>query len=97
MDPNDVRLNDTKGFNVLSGVSIFPHYTNKKSKLTKEKSEVIAVPKEDAIYVNENKVEVIGTKPYYTFKDGISKNWNKRYMINTTTSNKVIRKRLHIY
>lgn len=73
MDPNDVRLNDTKGFNVLSGVSIFPHYTNKKSKLTKEKSEVIAVPKEDAIYVNENKVEVIGTKPYYTFKDGISK------------------------
>lgn len=39
MNPNDVKLNDTKGFNVLSGVSIFPHYTNKKSKLTKEKNE----------------------------------------------------------
>lgn len=91
MDPNDVKLNDTKGFNVLSGISIFPHYTNKKSKLTDEENEtrlnnftnsiiefsistgeVIAIPEEDAIYVNEEKVEVIGTKPYYTFKNGVS-------------------------
>lgn len=34
MDPNNVELKDTKGFDVLQGVSIFPHYTNKKSKLT---------------------------------------------------------------
>ena len=91
MDPNDVKLNDTKGFNVLSGISIFPHYTNKKSKLTDEENEtrlnnftnsiiefstsigeVIAIPEEDAIYINEEKVEVIGTKPYYTFKNGVS-------------------------
>lgn len=90
MDPNDVKLNDTKGFNVLSGISIFPHYTNKKSKLTDEENEtrlnsftnsiiefstsigeVIAIPEEDAIYINEEKVEVIGTKPYYTFKNGV--------------------------
>ena len=32
MDPNDVALVDTKGFNVMNGISIFPHYTNKKSK-----------------------------------------------------------------
>ena len=91
MDPNDVKLNDTKGFNVLSGISIFPHYTNKKSKLTDEENEtrlnnftnsiiefstsigeVIAIPEEDAIYIKEEKVEVIGTKPYYTFKNGVS-------------------------
>ena len=91
MDPNDVKLNDTKGFNVLSGISIFPHYTNKKLKLTDEENEtrlnnftnsiiefstsigeVIAIPEEDAIYINEEKVEVIGTKPYYTFKNGVS-------------------------
>lgn len=91
MDPNDVKLNDTKGFNVLSGISIFPHYTNKKSKLTDEENEtrlnnftnsiiefstsigeVIAIPEEDAIYINEEKFEVIGTKPYYTFKNGVS-------------------------
>ena len=34
MDSNDVDLNDTAGFNTINGVSIFPHYTNKKSKLT---------------------------------------------------------------
>lgn len=40
MDPNDVNLSDTKGFNSLSGISIFPHYTNKKSKLTEEENQL---------------------------------------------------------
>lgn len=39
MDSNDVDLNDTVGFDALNGVSIFPHYTNKKSKLTEEQNE----------------------------------------------------------
>lgn len=34
MDSNDVNLQDTKGFDVLNGISIFPHYTNIKSGLT---------------------------------------------------------------
>ncbi len=38
MDPNDVNLKDTKGFNLIDGISIFPHYTNKKSKLTEEQN-----------------------------------------------------------
>lgn len=38
MDPNDVNLTDTYGFDVLSGVSIFPHYTNKKSKLSDQEN-----------------------------------------------------------
>ncbi len=92
MDPNDVNLTDTKGFNSISGISIFPHYTNKKSELTEEENavilnnftnsiikfsqtigEVIAIPEEDAIYVNGDSIEIIGTRPYYIFKNGMVK------------------------
>lgn len=90
MDPNDVNLTDTLGFNALSGISIFPHYTNRKSNLTEEENEarlnqftnsiihfsqsvgeVIAIPEEDAIYVNDDCFELIGTRPYYTCKNGV--------------------------
>ncbi len=92
MDSNDVNLIDTKGFNSISGISIFPHYTNKKIKLTEEENEVrlnnftnsiikfsqkvgkvIAIPEEDAIYINGDNIEVIGTRPYYIFENGIVK------------------------
>lgn len=87
MDHNDVKLKDTKGFGVLSGISIFPHYTNRKSKYTEEENnermkmftdsitkysekigKVIAIPEEDAIYISEEGIQVIGTKPYFVFK-----------------------------
>ncbi len=90
MDQNDVNLTDTKGFDMLSGISVFPHYTNKKSKLTEEENEerlnkftksiihfsqsvgeVIAIPEEDAIYVNNSSIELLGTRPYFTFKNGL--------------------------
>ena len=88
MDPNDVKLMDTKGFGVLNGISFFPHYTNIKKKLSAEENElrtkrftdsiiefsynskVIAIPEEDAIYVNGDTYEVIGTLPYYIFNKG---------------------------
>lgn len=90
MDRNDVNLTDTRGFDVLSGISIFPHYTNKKSKLTDDENEerlnkftnsiinfskstgkVIAIPEEDAIYVNNDSIELLGTRPYFTFENGL--------------------------
>lgn len=90
MDSNDVDLKDTAGFNSLNGLSIFPHYTNKKSKLTEEENKirmdkftdsiidfttsiggVVAIPEEDAIFVNGNQIEIIGTRPYYTFDNGV--------------------------
>lgn len=90
MDLNIVGITDSKGFDAISGISIFPHYTNKKSKLTEEQNEsrlknftnsiidfsqtvgeVIAIPEEDFIYVNDNEVEVLGTRPYYIFKNGL--------------------------
>lgn len=95
MDPNDVKLKDTKGFDELSGISIFPHYTNRKSKHTEEENnermkmftdsitkysekigKVIAIPEEDAIYISEEGVQVIGTKPYFVFKNGVSEKIN---------------------
>ena len=90
MDGNDINLTNTRGFDVLSGVSIFPHYTNKKSKLTEEENKerlnkftnsiinfsksigkVIAIPEEDAIYVNNDSIELLGTKPYFIFENGL--------------------------
>ena len=41
MDPNDVNLTDTEGFDVLSGISIFPHYINLNSKLTEEENQTM--------------------------------------------------------
>lgn len=41
MDPNIVGLTDTKGFDVLYGISIFPHYMNLKAKLNDEENQAI--------------------------------------------------------
>ena len=86
----------------MQGVSIFPHYTNKKSKLTEQENEVrlnkfttsivkflksvgevIAIPEEDAIYINDAKVEILGTRPYYTFKNEISQKYEIENNYNT--------------
>lgn len=95
MDKNDVNLIDTKGFDCLNGISIFPHYTNTKSKLTAEENEirtagftkaimefsneigdVLAVPEEDTIYINDDSIELIGPRPYYECKNGIMEEKN---------------------
>ena len=113
MDPNNVELKDTKGFDVLQGVSIFPHYTNKKSKLTEQENEVrlnkfttsivkfsksvgevIAIPEEDAIYINDDKVEILGTRPYYTFKNEISQKYEIENNYNTKKISNKIKKEL---
>lgn len=90
MDSNDVKLIDTRGFDVLSGISIFPHYTNTKKRLSDEENkermnkftqaivnfslnngDVYAIPEEDAIYFDGISVEVLGTRNYYYFSNGM--------------------------
>lgn len=90
LDPNDVSLQETSGFNKFNNVSIFPHYTNYRSKFTEEENKermdkfskyiidyslnvgkVYAIPEEDAIYVDDDNFEVIGTLPYYIAENGI--------------------------
>ena len=80
-DVNHVGLCDIAGFNVLNGISLLCHYTNrteeKDGKSTEYLTElskrlkVIALPEEDTLFVNGNKIEVIGTRPYYYFENGI--------------------------
>lgn len=79
-DPNDVGLSDILGFDVLGGVSLLCHYTNGTHEKDNENKEyllrlskrmkIIALPEEDTIFINENSVEVIGTRPYYYFANG---------------------------
>ena len=83
MDDNDVNLIDTKGFNVLNGKSIFGHYTNEDSIEAHERfknyllnyslsnEEVIALPEEDTIFIDDDNISIFGDKPYYEFRDGI--------------------------
>ena len=98
MDSNYVGLKDTKGFNKLNGKSIFPHYTNSKTvekhnKYTNDLinyssiyEDVIAIPEEDTIYIEDDKIIIIGEKPFYEFSNGVSKkiDFNDLYSINNS-------------
>ncbi|MBQ4522502.1 MAG: Type 1 glutamine amidotransferase-like domain-containing protein [Lachnospiraceae bacterium] len=80
-DANEVNLNDISGFDVLNGVSVLCHYMNN----TAEKDEqskgyllelskhrkVVALPEEVTLFINDNKMEVIGDNPYYYFENGL--------------------------
>lgn len=80
-DENEVNLNETSGFDILNGISILCHYTNR----TAEKDEksrqyllevskrrkVVALPEEVTLFVNGDDIEVIGNKPYYFFENGV--------------------------
>jgi dipeptidase E len=82
MDPNDIELNETQGADILFGMSITAHYTNKNEEKTalatnhlieysKDKEAVIALPEEDTLFINDDIVKIVGTKPYYIFHNGI--------------------------
>lgn len=79
-DENNVGLINTKGFDVLNGISILCHYTNRNEEknavntdFLRRKSydmNIIALPEEDTIFVNDEKIEVMGPCPYYIFSNG---------------------------
>ena len=75
-DKNEVGLIDINGFNMINDYSLLCHYTNEDEdkrnyllELSKIKK-VYAIPEEDTIYINDNKIEFIGTEPYYEFING---------------------------
>ena len=80
-DENNVGLRDFSGFNVLNGISLLCHYTNRTEEKDRESTEylkelskrlkVVALPEEDTIFINGDQIEVIGTRPYYYFENGI--------------------------
>lgn len=85
-DENNVNLEDVEGFDVLNDYSLLCHYTNRNQEITEKstnyllelsnKKSILAIPEEDTIIVNENEMEIIGTRPFYIFKNGIKKEYN---------------------
>ena len=79
-DDNEVRLTDTKGFDVLSGISFFCHFTNRipehdqrsECYLLKisDHRKTYALPEEDTLFLNGTQVEEFIDRPYYIFDNG---------------------------
>ncbi len=79
-DPNDVGLTDTAGMDVLQGVSLLCHFTSREKAEDERSKEyllgiskhrrVLALPEEVTLFVNDDTVEVIGERPYYSFENG---------------------------
>lgn len=80
-DENEVGLIDNTGFNMIKGYSLLCHYTSRNAERTKLSTDyllelsklkpIYAIPEEDTIYVEDDKLHFIGTRPYYEFKDGV--------------------------
>ena len=76
-DENLVELKDTTGFDMINGYSLFVHYQKKPEQLeqTKEKMKrlilaghnVVALPEETSVYIDDDEVTVIGQKPAEIF------------------------------
>ena len=73
MDKNDVKLEDTKGFNLLNEISLFVHYTNYKSKLTEEENKKLTKKYTDFIvkYTKDNEQVIAYPEEDTIFFDGI--------------------------
>lgn len=80
-DDNGVGLIDNTGFNMIKGYSLLCHYTSREEDRTKLSRQyllnlsklkpIYAIPEEDTIFVDNGNIEVIGTRPYYEFVNGV--------------------------
>lgn len=79
-DSNEVNLADIDGYDVLDGISVLCHFGNrtvKKDEASRRflldlslRRKAVALPEEVTLFVNDDKVEVIGERPFYLFEDG---------------------------
>lgn len=80
-DDNEVGLIDNTGFNMIKGYSLLCHYTSREEDRTELSRQyllnlsklkpIYAIPEEDTIFVDNGNIEVIGTRPYYEFVNGV--------------------------
>ena len=72
MDKNEINLTDTKGFNCLSNISIFVHYTNYRSKLSEEENKMLTEKYTDFItkYTRDNEKVIAIPEEDTIFFDG---------------------------
>ena len=76
-----MNLTDIDGFDVLNGISVLCHYTNRTAEKDEQSKQyllelskrrkAVALPEEVTLFVNDEDVEVIGDRPYYFFEDGM--------------------------
>lgn len=79
-DENTVGLSETSGFDILHGISVLCHYTNRTAKKDAQSQEyllqiskhrkIVALPEEVTLFVQDDRVEVIGNRPFYWFENG---------------------------
>ena len=79
-DENQVGLTDRTGFNMLNGWSLLCHYTSRDETRTalsrnyllklSETKPVYAIPEEDTILVEDDRITFLGSRPYYEFMNG---------------------------
>ncbi len=79
-DDNEAGLTDTKGFDVLRGVSFLCHFTDRIPEQDQRSEDYLlkisdhrktyALPEEDTLFLNEAELEEIIDRPYYIFENG---------------------------
>ena len=79
-DENEAGLRDTRGFDVLNGVSFLCHYTSRAPEHDRRSTEYLlkisghrktyALPEEDTLFLNETQLEEIADRPYFIFENG---------------------------
>lgn len=80
-DENLVGLEDTRGLDVLGGVSLLCHYGNEGEEVTQKHTghllglsqagrRILALPEEDTVILHDGQAEVIGGRPYAVFDHG---------------------------
>ena len=80
-DDNEVGLIDSTGFNLINGYSLLCHFTNRNEERTElskkyllelsKTKPIYAIPEEDTIYIDDEKIEFLGSRPYYEFREGV--------------------------
>ena len=79
-DENKVNLQDINGFDKVFGAYIGAHYPNEDDERTQKATEsftqlsfggpVIALPEEDTLVIDQDKIHIIGSRNFYLFKEG---------------------------
>jgi dipeptidase E len=79
-DKNNVGLKDNRGFDMINSYSLLCHYTSRNEQRTElsknyllelsKTKPIYAIPEEDTIFIDEEKIKIFGTRPYYIFKNG---------------------------
>jgi len=86
-DINEVKLKDSSGLNLINNYDIQCHFEDAQIKehqefIKKTGREIIAIPEESSVLVENNKIKVVGLKPVTV----IAKECTRKIKVNETTT-----------